>query len=425
MNYEKYIKYKNKYNQLKNQYGGLLECDGEISYFNNAKGTCWMLSIIMIYLVDNTTAKNNLDELAKSVQAKDELEDLLISNKYANKILYEVQGIDKDMHELTKKDLDTDVIHSLEFHRNNLEKKLDEIEENKETTKEECIIIKQIQSLLKTASFSYEFLSEKDWNTYNLNKVFTHFDSDTRYYIKKFFMTISKRFYNKEKQQEESKTKPTLVKQKSLDTKCEEDLNFYYFMIFPNIRKEEHGIDYSLNGGYIWDNIFLLYLLAGFLANEYYYISPIEQNLELDKSIGCLISVPSHMFAFYLCKGKEMVCDNSNTGYYNWKNLITKINTIHHTNKKIYMNKTISQFATMINYERASVYGRLIHDYNNNITTATLKDESEYNQVPINSYMVSNIYNIYRCGISNTSEEQKYYKWLSSYYNEYKKFYKL
>lgn len=46
--YNKYIKYKKKYLSLKNQLGGLIDCDDKYYFFENFQGTCWMISILMI-----------------------------------------------------------------------------------------------------------------------------------------------------------------------------------------------------------------------------------------------------------------------------------------------------------------------------------------------------------------------------------------
>ena len=63
--YNKYIKYKNKYKELKNQLGGAIECDDKYYFFENLKGTCWMISILMILFSHEPQLLENLIKMTK------------------------------------------------------------------------------------------------------------------------------------------------------------------------------------------------------------------------------------------------------------------------------------------------------------------------------------------------------------------------
>jgi hypothetical protein len=66
---EKYIKYKNKYINLKNLQKGGLDCDNE-RVFNNIHGTCWMISIQMIFSFGDVTS-NSIECIMKSLKMSD------------------------------------------------------------------------------------------------------------------------------------------------------------------------------------------------------------------------------------------------------------------------------------------------------------------------------------------------------------------
>ena len=50
----KYLKYKNKYLNLRKQIGGVLPCNKDL-FFRNKFGTCWNVSIDMIFLFGHLT----------------------------------------------------------------------------------------------------------------------------------------------------------------------------------------------------------------------------------------------------------------------------------------------------------------------------------------------------------------------------------
>ena len=54
MYYDKYLKYKNKYIQLKNQVGGKEFCD---KAYKNVFGTCWAVDIQTIFTFGQATSK--------------------------------------------------------------------------------------------------------------------------------------------------------------------------------------------------------------------------------------------------------------------------------------------------------------------------------------------------------------------------------
>lgn len=91
---EKYIKYKNKYINLKNiQYGGI-NCINERA-FKSLLGTCWMISIQMIFSFGDVTKNelevtmNNIKPITKLINYIEELAPYktIFIDKQINKIL--------------------------------------------------------------------------------------------------------------------------------------------------------------------------------------------------------------------------------------------------------------------------------------------------------------------------------------------------
>ena len=67
MYYDKYLKYKNKYLQLKNQIGGLSFCD---KAYKNVWGTCWAVAILTILTFGQVTS-NHLKSVIEGIEKKD------------------------------------------------------------------------------------------------------------------------------------------------------------------------------------------------------------------------------------------------------------------------------------------------------------------------------------------------------------------
>ena len=67
MYYDKYLKYKNKYLQLKNQIGGLSFCE---KAYKNVWGTCWAVTILTILTFGQVTS-NHLKSVIEGIEKKD------------------------------------------------------------------------------------------------------------------------------------------------------------------------------------------------------------------------------------------------------------------------------------------------------------------------------------------------------------------
>jgi TPR repeat protein len=73
--YNKYLKYKNKYIELKNIQKGGLECDNEL-VFKNTIGSCWMVAIHTILVFGDFT-KNHFEEILQNINInKKEINDI-------------------------------------------------------------------------------------------------------------------------------------------------------------------------------------------------------------------------------------------------------------------------------------------------------------------------------------------------------------
>jgi TPR repeat protein len=80
---QKYIKYKNKYMYLKKIQKGGLDCNNEIA-FKNILGTCWMITIQMIFSFGDVTSKS-IECIMKSIQINDKI-------KYINAQIQKVKN---------------------------------------------------------------------------------------------------------------------------------------------------------------------------------------------------------------------------------------------------------------------------------------------------------------------------------------------
>jgi ankyrin repeat protein len=284
------------------KYDKLVSCKDTYGFFNNIKGTCWMISIFMIILMNNETALQNLyncDNIFKYLQINSNndkpkylkmLPDFFFVDDTKNKIKVKyVTLLTNFFNELKKRLFDkTKQQHKNTLHNNlhkhsKILKKLN-INENTNTNESNLNNLKQNNNKKKRRlSFS---------SLYNIN--------------------------NKSNKNNQSHI-----------TSCETNITTFYNNIFNNIN----------NGGDLYNSFNLQLLISIFLINDvydfdnYYMNNPLTFNEKIynfDNIMGIIINIPDHSMSFYKCKSDLMFCNNSLRLEFNWINLIKFINKQSH-----------------------------------------------------------------------------------------------
>jgi TPR repeat protein len=263
-NYEKYIKYKNKYINLKNiQYGGL-DCINERA-FKNLLGTCWMISIQMILSFSDVTNNelevimNNIKPIKKSINYIEELAPY--------KTIFINKQIDKILNNCNLKNV-------LPLYIFNTEK----IE-----------FLKKILHKFIDRYYSKVFYVKSDDITYFLNS--------------------SEISYNKKN-----------------PNRCELLIVQNFKKIFTDFKSTKYGG--NIIEQYLFANILTIFFLDYKVSFRTYYKNNYKCiNYNDSEDLGILLTLKDHVCCFFICNKKEKFYNDNDRKIFNcpWKKLLTKL----------------------------------------------------------------------------------------------------
>ena len=154
--YEKYIKYKNKYNALKSQLGGnMLKCDDAIT-LGNRYGSCWNVSIQMIFLFGNNTSCDTQKRLGNSQAIIDEI---LQNNELRECLPFDFFEDDKYTNNL-KPDVNIKLVKLFnDFYTRFLIKKDDRLVMDKKSSLNPVLVLERQESKLCETNFNNSYFN--------------------------------------------------------------------------------------------------------------------------------------------------------------------------------------------------------------------------------------------------------------------------
>jgi hypothetical protein len=273
--YNKYLKYKNKYNILKEQIGGtLLSCHNKL-YFNNTFGTCWNASVQMLFLFGDITSSNVQTNINKS--STEIIEETLLNTELSKCLPFDF-FIDDTYGNKLKSDVNSTLVNMFDEHRKRFMVKKDDSDAERQDINIDDIVMPHIRR-------RQSIKCEKD-----------------------FTLSFFKLIYNEFGQKYLSKRKSELDVDSSMSGKSNDELLLIIlFGIFLCKKLIEIEIVLLYNNN---DNR-IDYLNP---RNSYY----IQNEIPMDKicdSLGILIHYKGHTSCFYKCDDKYKYYDSANTRY--------------------------------------------------------------------------------------------------------------
>jgi hypothetical protein len=283
----------------------LLNCKNPNMFFNNIKGTCWMISIFMILLMNDDDA---LLELSK------------------------FRTIDCDGNELDGKVLkETENAITL-YLKDNIEKGVYDINELKKLP----LDLKKSDKLFLIVNFFIELSNrlirkEHQIKSQNSNKPIMRSRTPSMKSLRPSMRSNKALLENK-------------LKEINSSTCSEFKLNKYFKLIFNDNSRCLNDVDSSNSNRYKkleclgdFDNVYILILIISiFLCKKKYTHKDIYsshnvkfkdfESEKIDNIIGIEIYIPGHVMCFYKCNNKLMFCSDSFIVEYDWKKLLLLYN---------------------------------------------------------------------------------------------------
>ena len=269
MYYDKYLKYKNKYLQLKNQLGGVLPCkDG----YRNLFGTCWMVAIQTIFSLGQASG-NDLYEIMSKLEPSEIVTfiDSRIANVSRNHQLNNI--LPPDIFESPKKDFLKILLLSF------INRYFNKVLKIKLSKKEEDV--------------DENIKSEPIWTRIKHRKKLDN-------------------------------TNPL---------RCELVIAQNFKKIFPFLFKDKSGYGGDTFTSYLFANLLSIFILGYKLSFVRYYDKFNLINFKDDSDIGILVNIEFHVCCLYKCNGKERYYNDFNNRVYNseWTSLLKRTNELYIT----------------------------------------------------------------------------------------------
>ena len=354
MNTFKLSKYKKKNNHnKKTQKGGsnkvlaskIIDCTNPYLFFNNTKGTCWMISIFMIILSNNNDALLELQKFTKELFLQqlynneyiylDNLPEHFFNNKiksidnikpiFIDHIINFFLVLQKRFINKTKQSKSS--IHELFTRLNNKKNP----KPNSESNKRFVFTPKPNRNTNPNSSKRFDFKPKPKPNSeresFKLNEKLKRYPSLPLF---------------NESSTNESSTNNRKIKFNS----CEKELNNHYFIMFNENENENENENNNLKyGGSFDDSYYLINLLSIFLCKKLYNLRlynfsnrSLEDIIEI---VGIQINIQNnHSVCFYKCKDKLMFCNNDFITEYDWYNLLLKFH--YQKDRILYYNECYS-----------------------------------------------------------------------------------
>jgi TPR repeat protein len=295
MFYKKYLKYKNKYNQIKNiQKGGIegsITCDNDI-VFQSTIQTCWMIAIQTILVFGDKT-KTDLFKKLRNISKKKNI-------YYINEIVCE----------------------------------------------KKFFIEKQIENI------------KNDVNLNNILPSYI-FNEDKIDYLKNILNSFIDRYYNKifnirNSEENNGKLSADITNEEFKKGRCEILIVKNFKKLFI-----EHSKEISSGGNlaeqYLFFNILSIFLLNYKVSFINYYKDNYKDINYNNDFIGIIIHIDRHACCFFLCDCIEKYYNDTNkkTNNCNWKKLLKE------TDKDLYLIKNDVIALSKHEYENYSSYNEL------------------------------------------------------------------
>jgi len=256
MYYDKYIKYKNKYLQLKNQLGGKEFCD---KAYKNILGTCWAVAIQTMFTFSDTTSED-LKRIMESIYLNSE---------------------------------------NLSF---------DELKKRKEKFIDDRIQVVQTNILLN--SF-YRWLNKYFPDYFYKGK--------KREYLKKILDKFIDRYYSKVLEFNNTQKPEEIDDKKNLE-RCELVIVQNFKRLFEDsilkyIKEEKYGGNIITE--YLFFNLLSVFFLGYKVSLKTYYDNFKSINFDSEKDIGIIIHIEGHACCLYICNGQQKYYNDWDKKVYN------------------------------------------------------------------------------------------------------------
>ncbi len=340
MDYKKYLKYKNKYIQLKHIYGGMFEstsnnkkiisnCDDIITFYNSIN-ICWFISVLIILIYGDSTG-NIVQYVLKYLINDDILNNRFILVNNLLEILLE-NNYNKEL----VKDLIVFLCNKflIKFNKVNT---LKQIRENtRQYTRQNSLdLTSNISNLYRI--LLYNNLSYSDETLYFEDDQYTTDFVDEKY---------------------------TSNDMDFVDEKLEYSDKITYIDDLDNYNKKKYNYTGTkLTTGYIFDIFFITNIFSSILLNKFIKFNIVYTNdlidiKLIDQSIGIILYISHHYCCFFKCNNKLMYSSNTLSFKYNWIKFINKYNELINNNIefKIYFNDKNNDIGPIIITKNNHIY---------------------------------------------------------------------
>jgi hypothetical protein len=287
MYYDKYLKYKKKYLQLKNQLGGVLPCK---EGYRNLFDTCWMVSIQTIFSLGQASGNDLFQIMSKLNLNRSEF----------------VTFIDSRITDVSRNHQLNDIFPP-------------------------DIFVSPKKDYLKILLLSFINRYFNKILKVKLSKREEDVDEDIK---------PAPRWARREHRKNLDKTN---------SLRCELVIAQNFKKIFPFLFKYESKYNGDTFASYLFANLLSIFILGYKLSFTRYYNKFNLINFKDDSDIGILVNIESHVCCLYKCNGEERYYNDNNDRVYNskWKNLLKRTNELFivyglpltYINYKTYANK--------------------------------------------------------------------------------------
>ena len=331
----------------------LVNCNDEYGFFNNITGTCWMISILMIVLLSNKTALNNLNNFNfnevlfnpkqdLNLESNNEIKDA--NYKYLN-MLPKFFFIDNNSDNELKHEYKILIIKFFKTLKERLEDK--RTQQNIKNARNE--LINKVPQFNNNANHANHSNLNKKNNVKTIKPKLRRQPSiSSMSYLQNKKSKINRNInINNNNNNKTNQYKNSI---------CEYKLNNIYNKLFSHNKNNR--------GGSRYDSFNLQLLISIFLCNDLYYyncklnnpfdLNILDINSDFENILGIKMSIGNHSICFYKCNDKLYFCNNSFIQEFNWKYLVIEyiyknIINFNNGNYKLYFHKYSTNFFIITN----------------------------------------------------------------------------